>query len=279
MNSRSAWWRVLRAALLLAAVLAALGHATGFLPLRFVSVLDLAIADARARALMPRTRDARIVIVDIDEKSLAEIGRWPWSRDHLAALSDELFVRQRAAVVGFDTLFAEADTSAGLPALERLAARAPELAATLARNRAELDVDARFAAALNGRRAVLGYYLTNERDARRTGVLPEPVFDAAALQGRPIAFTRWDGYASNLAVLARAAPRAGFFNHMPDPDGLVRSVPLIAEIDARHHEALALAMLSPATRPSCRACPRPPACGTTTTRCTAWCCASVATTW
>jgi adenylate cyclase len=243
MNSRSAWWRVLRAALLLVAVLGALGHATGFLPLRFVAVLDLAIADARARALMPRTLDARIVIVDIDEKSLAEIGRWPWSRDHLAALTDELFARQRAAVVGFDTLFAEPDASSGLPALERLAARAPELAATLERSRTELDADARFAAALNGRRAVLGYYLTNERDARRIGVLPEPVFDAAVLQGRPIAFTRWDGYASNLAVLARAAPRAGFFNHLPDPDGLVRSVPLIAEIDHQHHEALALAML------------------------------------
>ena len=243
MTSRSAWWRVLRAALIAAAVLAALGHATGRLPLRYLTELDLAIADARMRALMPRTLDARIAIVDIDEKSLADIGRWPWSRDRMAALADALFVNQRAAVVGFDVIFAEPDTSSGLPALERLAANAPELAAPLARERAALDFDARFAKSLQGQPAVLGYYLTNERDAHKTGVLPAPVFDAAALQGRPIAFTRWDGYASNLAVFARAAPIAGYFNNVPDPDGLVRSVPLVAELDGAHYEALALAML------------------------------------
>ena len=242
MTSRSGLWRALRAALLLGAVLAALAHATGLYPLRFVTSLDLAIADARLRALMPRTIDRRIVIVDIDEKSLAEIGRWPWSRDHLAALTDELFARQKAAVVGFDMLFAEPDASSGLPVLDRLAARSPALAAQLAPLRPELDFDARFARALAGRPVVLGYYLTNQHDARRTGVLPAPVFTAAALQGRPIAFTRWDGYAANLDEFARAAPHAGYFNNVPDPDGLVRSVPLIAEVDHGYHEALALAM-------------------------------------
>ena len=59
MTSRSALWRVLRALLLLATVLAALGHATGWRPLRFVTELDLAIADARLRAFMPRTADPR----------------------------------------------------------------------------------------------------------------------------------------------------------------------------------------------------------------------------
>src|SRR5580765_7471523 len=106
MTSRSGLWRALRALLLLAAVLAALGHAAGWHPLRFVTELDLAIADARLRAFMPRTADPRIVVVDVDEKSLAEVGRWPWSRDRLAALVDELFERQQIAVLGFDVLFA-----------------------------------------------------------------------------------------------------------------------------------------------------------------------------
>jgi adenylate cyclase len=242
MTSRLGLWRLLRVTLLLGALCAALAHATGLMPLRVVTGLDLAIADARLRALMPRTPDARIVIVDIDEKSLAEIGRWPWSRDRMAALVDELFVNQRAAVVGFDMLFGEPDTSSGLPALDRLAAESPEIAATLARLRPALDFDARFAQALTDRPAVLGYYLTNAREGRRSGVLPAPVFDAAELQSRPIAFTRWDGYAANLDVVARAAPSAGFFNNVPDPDGLVRSVPLVAELDGRHYEALALAV-------------------------------------
>ena len=242
-TSRSGLWRGLRAALLLAALLAALAHASGLWPLRFITQLDLAIGDARLRALMPRTLDPRIVIVDIDEKSLAEVGRWPWGRDRLAAVTDELFMRQRAAVVGFDAVFAEPDTSSGLAMLERLAARAPALAAQLAPLRPELDFDARFARALAGRAVVLGYYLTNARDGRRTGVLPAPVFDAALLQGRPIAFTRWDGFASNLPLLAQAAASAGYFNNVPDPDGLVRSVPLISEFEHRYYEALPLAML------------------------------------
>ena len=241
MTSRSGLWRALRSLLLLAVVLAALGHASGWQPLRFVTGLDLAIADARLRAFMPRTRDARIVIVDIDEKSLAEIGRWPWGRDRLAALTGELFDRQHIAVLGFDVLFAEPDASSGLPVLERLAADSPALAAALAPRRAELDFDARFARALTDRNVVLGYYFGNDR-GRRTGVLPAPVFDAALLQGRPIALTHWAGYAANLPAFARAAPRAGYFNNVPDPDGLVRAVPLLAELDGRLYEPLALAV-------------------------------------
>jgi len=242
MSSRRGLWRALRALLLLAALAAALGHASGRWPLRFVASLDLAIADARLRALMPHTLDPRIVIVDIDEKSLAEVGRWPWGRDRLAALAEELFARQQAAVVGFDVVFAEPDTSSGLVTLDQIAGRSPDLAAQIAPLRPALDFDARFARALQGRNAVLGYYLTNARDARRIGVLPAPVFDAAVLQGRPIAFTRWDGYAANIEPLARAAPRAGYFNNVPDPDGVVRSLPLISEVDQRHYEPLSLAM-------------------------------------
>ncbi len=242
MTSRSLLWRVLRVALLVGALVIAIAHAAGYLPLRFVTQLDLAIADARLRALMPRTLDARIVIVDVDEKSLAEVGRWPWGRDQMAALTDELFTRQQAAVVGFDMLFAEPDNGAALPVLERLAADVPELATRLPGWRAELDHDRRFARALSGREAVLGFYLTSDRGGRQTGTLPAPAFDAVLLQGRRAAFTHWDGYAANIDALARAAPAAGYFNFAPDADGLVRSLPLLARLGNEHHEALALAM-------------------------------------
>jgi adenylate cyclase len=242
MTSRSPLWRVLRLALLVGALIGAIAHAAGYLPLRFVTQFDLAIADARLRALMPRTLDARIVIVDIDEKSLAEVGRWPWGRDQMAQLTEALFARQQAAVVGFDMLFAEADTGSGLPVLERLAAELPELAVRLPRWRAELDHDQRFASALAGRNAVLGYYLTSDRGGRKTGSLPAPALDASLLQGRQATFTRWDGYAANIETLAHAAPAAGYFNFAPDADGMVRSLPLLAALGQEHHEALALAM-------------------------------------
>jgi adenylate cyclase len=240
MSWRTAVSKSLRGSLVLAAVLVALLHASGAWKLGFIEQIDRAIADARLRAQMPRTLDPRIVVIDIDEASLSQVGRWPWGRDRMAALADELFVRQQAAVVGFDLLFAEPDLG-GLEALDRLTAAEPTLQPSLARLRGQLDNDARFAAALAGRPAVLGYYLTSDRGAHQAGVLPPPVFDAAALQGRPIAFTRWDGHAASLPALAAAAPAAGFFNSLPDDDGLVRSVPLIAEHAGRHYEALALA--------------------------------------
>ena len=67
----------------------------------FVDGLDRQLYDLRLRWSPPVHGD-RVVIVDIDEKSLADIGHWPWGRDRLAALTDELFERQHAAVVGFD---------------------------------------------------------------------------------------------------------------------------------------------------------------------------------
>jgi adenylate cyclase len=89
---------------------------------------------------------------------------------------------------------------------------------------------------------VLGFYLATDRDTHRVGVLPAPVLDAGALQGRTVAATHWHGYATNLTALARAAIRAGFANAVADADGQVRSVPLIAEFGGCWFEPLSLAM-------------------------------------
>jgi adenylate cyclase len=231
-----------RATLVLLAAGLALAHASGLWPLGFITRLDLAMTDARMIALMPRTLDPRIVIVDIDEPSLASLGRWPWPRDRVAALAEELFARQQAAVVGFDVLFAEPDHSAGLQALERLASTEPAIRPNLPSLRSTLDFDSQLAQALQGRRAVLGFYLNSEPTALRTGQLPAPVFETSALQGRRADFTQWPGYVANLPRLAAAAPHAGFFNSLPDIDGVVRSVPLVADVAGQHHQSLALAV-------------------------------------
>src|SRR4051812_43588098 len=103
-----------RIAITLVPLLFALLHATGVLPIGFLQRLDAIIYDARLRTAMPATQDQRVVIVDIDENSLSEIGRWPWGRNRLATLVDELFDRQKVALAGFDVVFAEPDDSSGL---------------------------------------------------------------------------------------------------------------------------------------------------------------------
>lgn len=240
---RRHWSRI---AITLAPLVFALMHATGVLPIGVLQRLDDIVYDARLRATMPRTLDERIVIVDIDEKSLAEIGRWPWSRNRLAELVDELFDRQKVAILGFDVLFAEPDDSSGLSRLRQLARTElkdqPGFGEKLGLLQSSLDYDALFAKALKDRPIVLGYYLSGDRQGRTSGVLPAPVMSREALRGRPIKFTSWSGYGANIDQLAKAAPVAGFFNSLPDADGVVRSVPLIAEHKGQYYESLSLAV-------------------------------------
>lgn len=221
----------------------ALLHAVGLAPIGVLGQLDHAIYDARLRATSPGTLDKRIVIVDIDEKSLAEVGHWPWGRNRLAQLVDQLFDEHHIALLGFDVVFAEEDDSSGLKTLRTLADHelkaTPEFAQALERLQPSLDFDAAFAKSLASRPVVLGYYLNQ---GKASGVLPAPVLEKGDLQGRSMAATMWSGYGSNIESLATAAPRAGYFNSLPDTDGLVRSLPMLAEVDGKYYESLSLAM-------------------------------------
>jgi adenylate cyclase len=234
-----------RIAVTLIPLVIALLHATGAVRLGVLQRLDDIIYDARLRATMPRTLDDRIVIVDLDEKSLAEVGRWPWSRNRMAEMLDELFERQKVALVGFDVVFAEPDDSSGLKRLRQLAQGELQgngaFAEKLNQLQPTLDYDALFAKSLQNRPVVMGYYFTGESDSA-AGVLPAPVMAREALQGRPIKFFSWSGYGSNIEPLAKAAPNGGFFNPVVDGDGIVRSVPLLSEYKDRYYESLSLAM-------------------------------------
>ena len=237
------WWRI---AVTLVPLVFALLHATGILHVGVLKQLDDIIYDARLRATMPQTLDERIVIVDIDEKSLAEIGRWPWGRNKLADLTTELFDNQHVALLGFDVVFAEPDDSSGLKRLKQLAQNElrdqPGFKDRLSQLQASLDYDSIFAKAIENRPVVMGYYFTSDRDGRISGALPPSVMRSDVLQGRPIKFTSWNGYGSNLEIFAKAAPMAGFFNSITEGDGVVRSIPLLAEFKGQHYESLSLAM-------------------------------------
>jgi adenylate cyclase len=233
-----------RIAVTLVPLVFALLHAMGVLHLGVLQRLDDIIYDARLRATMPRTLDDRIVIVDIDEKSLTEIGHWPWGRHKVAQLVDELFERQHVTLVGFDVFFTEPDDSSGLPRLNQLAQTdlrdVPGFAGRIEQLRSSLDYDALFAKSLARRPVVLGFYLTGAEETK--GVLPAPVMRKEDLKGRPIKFLRYNGYGSNIEQLAKAAPLAGNTNPVVDADGVLRSVPLLAEYKGQYFEALSLAM-------------------------------------
>ena len=237
-------WRYV--GLTLVPLVLALLHATGWLSMPALQRMDDRIYDIRLRATMPHTPDPRIVVIDIDERSLQEQGHWPWRRDLLAQMVHELLQRQQVAVLGFDVLFSEADTSSGLPVLRQLAQGPlrdqPGFAEELARLTPQLDFDARFAAAVHKQPVVLGFYFTSDREGHTRGVLPAPVMGADAMQGRAVRLLSWTGYGANVAALAEAAPQAGFFNSVTDADGMVRSIPLLARFQGQYYESLALAV-------------------------------------
>jgi len=196
---------------------------------------------------MTRGRDERIVILDIDEKSLGEVGRWPWSRDVMAEFTGKLFDRYGVALVGFDVVWAERDPSSGIDVLDALARKEfqgnRDFQAAYSRLRPTLDFDARFAESLKGKPVVLGYYFNSDDRAVRVNALPEPVLPRGTFAGRNVVFPEWAGYTGNLPVFLRNAAGAGHFNPLPDFDGISRRVGLLAEFDGQYYESLSLAMV------------------------------------
>lgn len=221
-------------------------HAAKVVNIPLIQRIEAISYDARLQLTMPKTLDRRIVIVDIDEKSLAEEGRWPWGRDKLATLLDRLFDQYHVAVVGFDVVFAEKDESSGLKVLERLSQKElknlPQFQASLAQLRPQLDHDRIFAQKLASRPVVLGYYFTSKED-RVSGLLPAPVFPTGSFKGGNTAFVGVTGYGANLPEFQKAAHSAGHINPLPDIDGVNRRIPMLMEYQGAYYESLSLAII------------------------------------
>jgi adenylate cyclase len=228
-------------------LLVLLGHSTRIYQIPFINHMDALIYDVKVRLTMPQGLDERVVILDIDEKSLAEQGRWPWGRDKLATLMNKLFDQYGLKLVGFDVVFAEPDDSSGLNSLESLAKKdlkdVASFQSALRELRPQLDHDARFAAAIRNRPVILGYYFSSKEGGVSSGAAPAPVFPAGTFSGRRISFTQWVGFGGNLPEFQKSAAGAGHFNPLVDIDGTSRRVPLLVEYKGAYYESLSLAMV------------------------------------
>ncbi len=238
---------IVRIAIGLAITLFFIGHAARFYQVGFITQLDNIIYDTRVKLTMPRGVDKRIVILDIDEKSLGEIGRWPWSRKLMADVVNKLFDKYGILVLGFDVIWAEPDRSSGIDVLDRLAATdlkaVPAFQQEYRELRPGLDYDALFGEAMKGRPVVLGYYFNSEEGAVQANAIPEPVLPKGTFAGRNISFFEWKGYTGNLPVYMKNAAAAGHFNPLIDFDGVARRVPMILEWKGAYYESLSLAMV------------------------------------
>ncbi len=239
--STNTWIRIAAG---LAVVLAFLVHEWEFFQYRFVQQMELWAYDTRLRLFMPKTLDPRVIILDIDEKSLIAEGRWPWSRNKMAVMVRQLFERYNVRVVGFDIAFAEPDTSSGLANLDEMAKgelkeNAP-FQKFLEEHRVGLDYDRLFAEEIAKRPVVLGFFLGGKTD--KAGVLPPPIFNADIFNPYEVIHNLATGYSGNLEILSKAATAAGHLYPQLDFDGVTRRVPIYMKYGEGFYEALSFAM-------------------------------------
>src|SRR3954468_18118964 len=173
----------------------------------------------------PRVKTARpVTIVDIDEKSLAKLGQWPWPRTRIADMIINL-TRLGAGVVAFDIVFAEPDrlnTDIIADSIRYL----DEI--TRAKLRALPSNDRILADAVRRSRVVLGQSGVPE-------VLKEfdqslPVTGLAMLGEEPQRFLiSFPGLLRNIPTLEEAAAGRGLFSIKTERDGIVRRVPILMQ--------------------------------------------------
>jgi len=224
-------------------------HAIKVVEWNFINALEHKVYDLRLEHTMPNTKDNNIVILDIDEQSLGEIGRWPWNRAVMARILDQLFDRYQIDVFGIDIVFAEQDDSSGLKKLQELAKgplkNAPTFSDTLKTLEKTLDYDSLFAQSINNRRVVLGYAFTSNQERGpdiENGELPSPTILRENVQTYHLSHRASNGFAANLPEFQQNAIAAGHFNNIPDPDGIVRRVSMLYGYKGQLYESLSLAI-------------------------------------
>ena len=188
------------------------------------SHLEHSVYDTMLRAAGTRAPSGRVVIVDVDERSLSTIGQWPWRRDVVG----DLIARLRnlgAAAVALDIMFPEPERHDG----------------------GGVTPDESLADAVRAGRVVLGYGLTFDEAAHETRTCRSHKFGLAVIheaEASEAPFFRATKAVCNVPLLNAAADASGFLNAGPDSDGVLRRVPLLMEFNGKIHPALALASVS-----------------------------------
>jgi adenylate cyclase len=191
----------------------------------------------------PRIKTARpVTIVDIDEKSLAKLGQWPWPRTRIADLVTDL-TKLGAVVIAFDIIFAEPDRLNPDSAAEMFRSLDDE---TKARLRALPSNDQLFADAMRRSRVVVGESglpsIVSELDKTL------PVTGMAMLGENPQRFMfKFPGLLRNTHILESAAGGRGMLTINPERDGIIRRVPMIMLAQGETMPSLSFEMLRLAT--------------------------------
>lgn len=186
---------------------------------------------------IPRKLDEQVVIIDIDEKSMREQGRYPWSRSKVSELVETL-MNAGVVVVGFDVFFAEAERNP----VEQIIEKNHQLPLALSKKITELassvDADKMFASTLKNSEVVLGFLFDN--NAQSIGLLPESIIDWNILAGQQSEIGVFSSALANIEIIQSSASGGGFINSVPESDGFIRKASLVLGYQDKLYPSLAL---------------------------------------
>ena len=206
-----------------------------------------------------RTPLDRIAVIAIDDQSIANIGRWPWSRDVHAKMTD-ILSGAKAKTIGYTVFFAEPQVDAGLGYINKLndaysalkpslppEADAAKVDALLKEAVDALDTDRKLANSFKNAGNVLLPWVLNgfpvEPQGKPDKPLPEYILaNSLAIKEKNPEFLPLPGIDPIVPIrnLATAAVGIGHLNAAPDVDGATRSEPLIARYYDRYFPSLSL---------------------------------------
>ncbi len=194
--------------------------------LRFIELktLDLRIA---SRGALPA--GGEVIIAVVDEKSLTELGRWPWPRTTIAKLMDKLKA-SGAKTIGFDVIFSEKETADADAALARSIARADNVTLGYFFHLSKKDV-----AHLSEKEIAAD--ADNIKNSRY------PIINSAEKDPDDYALLKAYAPESNLKIISAAAVNSGYFNMIPDTDGSMRWAPLAIKYGHDYYPSLPLSIL------------------------------------
>ena len=211
-------------------------------PIQFIRVKTFDFYQRMKPREIPPLAQKPVTIIDLDEDSLNEIGQWPWPRNIVAQLVQNL-MQMGAVLVAFDIVFAEPDRMNPSDVADSLDGLDEE---TKKKLRALPGNDQAFANVIKKSRVVLGqagYW--EEREA----IAGPPIKKSVALLKSskdvdPKRFLpHFKSLVRNVPVIEKAAAGHGIFSLVPEPDGIVRRVPTLFGFKDDLFPSLAVEML------------------------------------
>ena len=176
-------------------------------------------------------KNDKIVIIDIDENALSKYGQWPWSR---SVVSDMLLKLRdaEAGIIGLDIVFAERDKTSPHSIASQIGVDASTLD----------NYDKVLAKTLTETPTVGGYVFKFDEVVGEKSPLIPAVFIQKGLKDNSH-FLHPNGIVLNIDILQESFYSSGFFNNIPDEDGMIRRVPLLLRYQDMVFPSLALEML------------------------------------